>query len=79
MNAREAVIEEIRNAPESLVRETYDFVLFLKNKAQRGRSLMNILPTPPGPDFLARQKEIFGDRLLPDSQTLLDELRADRS
>lgn len=30
------------------------------------------------PDFLARQKAIFGDRILSDSQTLLDESRAER-
>jgi hypothetical protein len=38
--------------------------------------------TPPQasytPDFLARQKEVFGDRILPDSQAILDEMRADR-
>lgn len=31
----------------------------------------------PRPDFLARQKAIFGERALADSQTVLDELRAD--
>jgi hypothetical protein len=30
------------------------------------------------PDFLARQKAIFGDRIVPDSQPIFDELRADR-
>ena len=30
------------------------------------------------PDFLARQKAIFGDRIVPDSQELLDLMRADR-
>ena len=30
------------------------------------------------PDFLARQKAIFGERMLPDSQAVLDELRAER-
>jgi hypothetical protein len=30
------------------------------------------------PDFLARQKALFGERVLPDSQAVLDELRADR-
>lgn len=29
-------------------------------------------------DFLARQKAIFGDRIVPDSQPIFDELRADR-
>lgn len=31
------------------------------------------------PDFLARQKTLFGSRVLPESQAILDELRADRS
>ena len=30
------------------------------------------------PDFLARQKATFGGRMLPDSQAMLDELRAER-
>jgi prevent-host-death family protein len=30
------------------------------------------------PDFMARLKKNYGDRLLPDSQPLLDELREDR-
>jgi hypothetical protein len=30
------------------------------------------------PDFLARQRALFGSRVLPDSQAIPDELRADR-
>jgi hypothetical protein len=30
------------------------------------------------PDFLARQRALFGSRVLPDSQAILNELRADR-
>ncbi len=30
------------------------------------------------PDFLARQRAIFGGRLLPDSQAVLDDVRGDR-
>ena len=30
------------------------------------------------PDFLARQRAIFGGRLLPDSQSALDDIRGDR-
>lgn len=30
------------------------------------------------PDFLARQQALFGSRVIPDSQAILDELRADR-
>lgn len=35
--------------------------------------------TTEKPDFLARQQALFGSRVLPDSQAILDELRADRS
>ena len=78
MMIREAIIDEIKTAPESLVRETYDFLLFLKRRRT---------PEHPGevpgafttkPDFLARQQALFGSRVLPDSQAILDELRADR-
>ncbi len=31
-----------------------------------------------GPDYLARQRAPFGNRVLPDSQVILDEMRADR-
>jgi len=76
MDAREAVIEEIRTAPEPVVAEVLDFVRFLKSKPAVGQ------PAPAAsrvlPDFRARQKAIFGDRILPDSQEILDELRADR-
>ncbi len=37
-----------------------------------------VSPTRSMPDFLARQKAIFGERVLPDSQAVLDDLRADR-
>lgn len=49
--------------------------------APRGATTNPASLSPRGrqtPDFLARQKALFGDRVLSDSQTLLDELRADR-
>ena len=75
MNSREAVIEEIRTAPEPVVEEVLDFVRFLKSKpgVAQPTSAPRVIP-----DFRARQKAIFGDRVLPDSQAILDELRADR-
>ena len=76
MSTREAVIEEIKDAPEPIVQEVYDFVRFLKSKAA------NVRQASPGerklPDFQARKKAIFGDRVLPNSQPILDETRADR-
>ena len=78
MSAREAVIAEINAAPESMVLETYDFVLSLKSKSgqnpRRTKQETSILR----PDFLARQKAVFGDRVLSHSQAILDEQRADR-
>lgn len=78
MSARDAIIDEIKSAPESLVEETYDFILFLK----RRRSLEHQGKMPQTattkPDFLARQQALFGSRVLSDSQGMLDELRADR-
>jgi hypothetical protein len=78
MSAREAIIDEIKTAPESLVREAYDFILLLKQR----REIEPVTGTPQTattkPDFLARQQTLFGNRTLPDSQAILDELRADR-
>ena len=34
MSARDAIIDEIKTAPESLVREAYDFILFLKRRRE---------------------------------------------
>lgn len=78
MSAREAIIDEIKTAPESLVREAYDFILFLKER--RKIEPVNRKPEAPAttPDFLARQQALFGNRVFSDSQADLDELRADR-
>jgi hypothetical protein len=78
MSARDAIIDEIKTAPESLVRETYDFILFLKQQRAlelEGGESKTVIAKP---DFLARQQTLFGSRVLPDSQAILDELRADR-
>ena len=75
MDTREAVIAEIRTAPHSVVEEVLDFVRFLESKtaSEAPQPQARILP-----DFEARKREVFGDRVLPDSQAILDELRADR-
>jgi hypothetical protein len=75
MDTREAVIAEIRTASESVVEEVLDFVRFFKSKTA------SEAPQPQTrliPDFEARKREIFGDRVLPDSLEILDQLRADR-
>jgi|UniRef100_UPI003783CE77 hypothetical protein len=77
MSARDAIINEIKLAPESLVRETYDFIQ--SRKSQRGQEQAAVATAPQAkPDFLARQKILFGDRVVADSQVVLDELRAER-
>lgn len=78
MSAREAIIDEIKSAPESLVREAYDFVLFLKRRRALEHEDEEPQTATAKPDFLARQRAMFGNRVLPDSQAILDELRADR-
>jgi hypothetical protein len=78
MSTREAIIDEIKTAPESLVREAYDFILFLKRRRELEPGISNSQTASTKPDFLARQQALFGGRMLPDSQVILDELRADR-
>ena len=72
------MIHEIKLAPESLVRETYDFMLFLKSRRAQAHGTGTAKPPSVKPDFLARQKALFGSRVVPDSQVILDELRAER-
>jgi hypothetical protein len=78
MSDRDAIIDEIRTAPESLVREAYDFILFLKRRRKLEPAGGSPQKATAKPDFLARQQALFGSRVLPDSQAILDELRADR-
>ena len=78
MSARDAIIDEIKTAPESLVREVYAFILFLKLRKELEPGTGKPQAPTAKPDFLARQQALFGNRLLPDSQAILDELRADR-
>lgn len=72
------MIREIEIAPESVVREAHDFFLFLKSRrleeAQSGGSRSDRVK----PDFLARQQALFGSRVVADSQSNLDVLRAER-
>ena len=47
--------------------------------APRAATTVSVPPSAQKtPDFLARQKALFGERVLPDSQAVLDELRAER-
>jgi len=78
MSAREAIIDEIKTAPESLVRETYDFIMFLKQRRTQEHEGEEPMTATSKPDFMSRQQALFGSRVLPDSLAILDELRADR-
>jgi hypothetical protein len=78
MSAREAIIDEIKTAPESLVREAYDFIMFLKQRRTQEHKGKEPQAVSAKPDFLVRQQTLFGNRVFPDSQAILDELRADR-
>jgi hypothetical protein len=75
MSEREAIIDEIKTAPESLVREAYDFILFLKRRRELESGAAKPQSATAKPDFLARQQSLFGNRVLPDSQAIPDELR----
>ena len=83
MNAAQALKLEIERTPEPLLQEVYDFLVFLKTRpngldqpvAVTGGDAVSVA----SPDFLTRQKEIFGGRTVPDSQAILDDLRADRA
>ncbi|MEY3896589.1 MAG: hypothetical protein RLZZ214_2109, partial [Verrucomicrobiota bacterium] len=68
----------IKTAPASLVREAYDLILFLKQRSGVEPGTGKPQTATAKPDFLARQRALFGNRVLPDSQAILNELRADR-
>lgn len=78
MSTREAILNEIKTAPESLVRETYDFILFLRQRRALEARTAEPATVTAKPDFLSRQQALFGSRVLADSQPILDELRSDR-
>jgi hypothetical protein len=72
------MMTEIKLAPESVVQEVYDFILFLKSRRNFVQESAALQSPPAKPDFLARQKALFGSRVVPDSIVIFDELRAER-
>ena len=72
------MMTEIQHAPEFLVREAYEFMLFLKSRREQEDGAAAEQRRSAKPDFLARQKALFGQREVAGSQEILDELRADR-
>ena len=82
MSTAEALKSEIDNTPEPLLQEVYDFLVLLKSRTARANETPRSFECEEvirrWPDFAARQAAIFGDRTLPDSQPIFDELRSDR-
>ena len=72
------MMTEIKLAPDSLVQEAYEFILFLKHRRRQSQIGSDGKGQTERPDFLARQKALFGNRVIEDSQVILDELRAER-
>jgi hypothetical protein len=76
MSVRDVIISEIRTAPEPVVQEVYDFILSLKSR--ESAAVRESYSRSALPDFLARQKILFGERAVSDSGSLLNELRSER-
>lgn len=76
MSARDVIISEIRTAPEPVVQEVYDFILSLKSR--ESAAVRESYSRSALPDFLARQKILFGERAVSGSGSLLNELRSER-
>ena len=62
MSARDAIINEIKSSSEDLDHDADGEHVTSWDR----------------PDYLARQEALFGNRMLPDSQAFMDELRAER-
>ena len=58
-----------------MLRETYDFILFLKQRRRQEPEAAKPQTTTVNA-FLARQQELFGSRVLADSQVILDAIIA---
>lgn len=72
-----STVADIEHALETLAPEQW---LEIRHWMDRRipRPVGTVTTPHPLPDFLARQKAVFGERVLSDSQAVLDELRADR-
>lgn len=72
-----STLTEIEEAIEQLPPEQLAEIRRWMERRSEGPQLLTSTP-PAKPDFLARQRAIFGGRLLPDSQAALDDIRGDR-
>lgn len=81
----------MKRATVRQLRQEFPSVLALLNAGEtvqvtlRGQPVARLTPVKPRrpapqswPDFAARLRRIYGARVLPDSQPLLDQLRGDR-
>ncbi|MBC8325462.1 MAG: hypothetical protein H8E27_07535 [Verrucomicrobia subdivision 3 bacterium] len=64
---------ELEAAPDSVVEQVHGFLRAIHDDSSASRQPREM------PDFLARQKAVFGGRVLADSQATLDDLRAERA
>ena len=72
-----STVAEIERAIEKLTPEQWmEIRHWMDRRAPRLASPVS--SGRPLPDFLARQKAVFGERVVEDSQTVLDDLRSDR-
>lgn len=72
-----STVADIERAIEKLAPEQWvEIRHWMDRRAPRPAG--TVATARPMPDFLARQKAVFGGRVLEDSQAVLDDLRADR-
>lgn len=72
-----STLVEIEEAIEHLPPVKFNELRQWMERRSRAPQMVAVV-RPSKPDFLARQKAIFGGRLLADSQATLDEIRGDR-
>lgn len=72
-----STVADIEQALETLAPEQWQEIRHWMDR-RIPRPVGTVPTAHPLPDFLARQKAVFGERVLADSQAVLDELRADR-
>jgi hypothetical protein len=77
MSTRDKLIVEIQRAPEAVIQESYNYLMSLVTR-NRLPSQADKPSRIPLPDFQARKRALFGDRVIADSQPIFDDLRADR-
>ena len=70
-----STLSEIEKAIEALPLEQWAEI---RRWMDSHAPMANVSPRGVTPNFLARQAALFGERVLPDSQTVLDEIRQDR-